>query len=112
MNTFWLNTNLDQPRPAGGTSSSTSTSDVRALTDRIDRLEMICEAMWMLIREKTNLQDEDLLAQMAALDLTDGQADGKVARGPIRCGKCSRPNSRRHDFCIYCGTLIRTKPFE
>jgi hypothetical protein len=111
MNTFWLHGDDAPPRPAASASSATST-DVRALTDRIDRLEMICEAMWMLIREKTNLGDEDLLAQMAALDLSDGQADGKVARGPIRCGKCNRPNSRRHDFCIYCGTLIRTKPFE
>ena len=35
--------------------------DVRTLTDRLDKLSLICLAMWELIREKTDLTEEDLV---------------------------------------------------
>ena len=90
----------------------TSTNS-RFMADELARLELICEAMWGLMKEKTGLTDEDLLAEMARLDLMDGKADGKKEKsGPVVCGKCGRPNSRRHDFCIYCGNHIRVKPFQ
>ena len=95
-------------RRAGG---GESTTQVRYLESRLDRLEMICEAMFNLLKEHMQVEDADLMACIAELDLSDGAADGKVARGPQRCGKCNRPNSRRHDFCIYCGQMMRVSPF-
>jgi hypothetical protein len=94
-------------------SARESGASARQAARDLARLELIAEAMWELVKEKTGLIDEDLLAKIAELDLTDGTADGrKRDAGPIQCPKCSRPNSRRHDFCIYCGELIRTRPFQ
>jgi len=74
---------------------------------------MVTEAIWNLVKEKTNLTDEDLMAAVAQLDLSDGVADGKKqADGPLRCPECDRANSRRHEFCIYCGSMLRTTPFQ
>lgn len=76
------------------------------------RLELIVQAMWELMKER-GLTDDDLLAKVAELDLSDGHANGKKAKGgPVRCPRCDRPNSRRHDFCMYCGELVRSKPFQ
>lgn len=98
-----------EPRP--GTRSDDTRA--RAVADELARLELVCEAMWELVKEKTGLIDDDLLGKMAELDLTDGVADGKKSKGgPVVCPKCQRPNSRRHDFCIYCGEHIRRKPFQ
>lgn len=107
----------DAPAVSGASqpvsSSSSGDTRARAVADELARLELVCEAMWELVKEKTGLVDDDLLAKMAELDLTDGVADGKKAKGgPVVCPKCNRPNSRRHDFCIYCGEHIRSKPFQ
>jgi len=89
-----------------------ASTSVHYLEEEVDRLKLICEAMWTLIKENTKLTDEDLVAVMAQLDLSDGQADGKKKTGPAICPKCDRPNSRRHDMCIYCGQFLKTKPFD
>jgi len=91
--------------------STETSADVRYLESRIDRLEMICEAMWNLLKERLPAADEDLMGCIAELDISDGVADGKVQRGAMKCPKCNRPNSRRHDFCIYCGEMVRQSPF-
>jgi len=109
MNVFWMQTMRDdvpQPRP-----SSSDSSSIRGLQQKVDRLEMICEAMWDLLRDKVGESDESLMAKILELDLSDGSADGKVQRGPAKCANCDRPNSRRHEFCIYCGQPLRNKPF-
>ncbi len=103
----------DYGTPAPAPTSGGGDSRARAVADELARLELVCEAMWELVKEKTNLVDDDLLGKMAELDLADGVADGKKAKGgPVMCVKCNRPNSRRHDFCIYCGQHIRSKPFQ
>lgn len=88
-------------------------SAVRDMQRQVDRLAMICEAMWELLKEQSGMDDDQLMAKIAQLDLSDGEADGKKAvGGPKLCPQCQRPNSRKRDFCIYCGQLIRTKPFD
>ncbi len=97
---------------SAGSSAARANTNVRYLQKDVERLTMICEAMWSMLRDKLGVDDEELMARIAELDLSDGEADGrKEVSGPAMCPKCSRPNSRRHDFCIYCGTLIRTTPF-
>lgn len=77
------------------------------LQQRIDRLELVCEAMWKLLKEKTKAGDDELALKVRELDLSDGKADGKVSRGPVECPNCGKPNSRRRLWCIYCGQPIR-----
>jgi hypothetical protein len=88
-----------------------ATSSVEFLQDRVDRLELICEALWELLKTRMDVNDDQLMGWIAELDLTDGTADGKRSRGPAECPSCSRPNSPRHQNCIYCGTMLKTTPF-
>ena len=86
-------------------------SDIRALYDRADavdaareartevellrmdveRLLIISEALWRMLREKGGYTDEDLVNRMAEIDLRDGALDGKVAKGPP--AQCPTPGS-------------------
>lgn len=90
---------------AGGAAArDDSIYDSRFLEDRLDRLALICMAMWSLVQPKTDLTEEDLLQRVKEIDLMDGTEDGKITRQVVRCGKCDRPMSSRHTRCIYCGS--------
>lgn len=75
-----------------------------ALEDKVDRLALICRAMWELIRERYNLSEEALFDKVTEVDLLDGSLDGKVRIPPKKCSRCGRTVSKRHMRCIYCGS--------
>ena len=85
------------------TSARAATRDVQHLEEKIDRLSLVCMAMWSLLQDKTGTTEEELLQRVKALDLMDGVEDGKATRTVSRCGSCSRVMSPRHRKCIYCG---------
>lgn len=77
--------------------------EARWLEDRVDKLTLVCMAMWTLIQEKTDLTEEDLLDKVREIDLQDGEADGKLRKSISRCASCDRVMSPRHKRCMYCG---------
>ena len=77
--------------------------DVAHLEDRIERLSLVCMAMWSLIQDKTQLSESDLLERVKMIDLMDGVADGKASRSVQKCHACQRVMSPRHRKCLYCG---------
>ncbi len=77
--------------------------DVSHMEDRIERLSLVCMAMWSLIQDKTKLTEEDLLERVKMIDLMDGVEDGKAARTVQKCHACNRVMSPRHQKCLYCG---------
>ena len=86
---------------------------IHELEVRVERLELACEGMWELMKARHGMEDGDLLAWMAEVDLRDGAADGKSGKGgPVSCPSCSRKNAVRHDFCMYCGEGLGRKPFS
>ncbi len=87
---------------------------IRELEDRVDRLAMICCAMWTILQANTNASDEDLMKLVQELDLTDGYADGKAKiRQVSDCVKCGRPVAIRHVRCLYCGAERKqATPFD
>ncbi len=93
-----LTTVADHQRPHA------ATGDTQSLEHRLDRLALICMAMWSLIQSDTNLTEDDLLARVKEIDLMDGAADGKITRQVAKCSQCDRPMSTRHTKCIYCGS--------
>lgn len=95
---------LPDTNPTGTFSSgSANRTEVKHLEDRLDRLSLVCMAMWSLIRDKTNLTEQDLLDRVRLIDLLDGQEDGKATRTVSKCTACGRPMHPRHKKCIYCG---------
>ena len=76
---------------------------MRFLADRLDKLLLVNMAMWELLKDRTELTEEDLMAKVQEVDLRDGRADGKVSKTVSKCPQCGRTMSPRHKKCLYCG---------
>ena len=87
---------------------------IRELEDRVDRLSMICCAMWTILQAHTDASDDQLLKLVQELDLTDGYADGKAQIKQVSdCVQCGRPVAIRHVRCLYCGAERKAAtPFD
>ena len=107
MNMFWIHDYVDRTTTPSGATDATSASHMGYLEERLERMEIVCEAMWNLLKDRLEVSDEDMVARIAQLDQSDGVADGRVEREPLRCPICNRANSRRHDRCIYCGQPLK-----
>ena len=69
----------------------------------LDKLGLICQAMWTLIKDKTDLTDEDLMKMVTELDLKDGKLDGKYTKPPVDCPNCSAKICKKFNRCLFCG---------
>jgi hypothetical protein len=78
-------------------------SEVRSLADRLDRLTLVSQAMWELLRERTNLSNDQIVAKIQEIDLRDGAQDGKMGRKVFICKNCGRKVGSSHKRCVYCG---------
>jgi hypothetical protein len=79
----------------------------------VEKLLMITEAMWNILKEKHGYEDEDLLRMVQDIDLRDGQLDGKVAKqASPPCSNCGRILMGKHPVCLYCGTVAVRDVFE
>jgi TolA-binding protein len=72
---------------------------VRELQERVDELSLVLNAMWVLVQEQTDLDDEDLARKLSELSL---EREG-ASHEPAQCAQCGRPLSSRHPKCMYCG---------
>jgi len=61
--------------------------DVREVSDQLERTVMVCEAMWTILRDKLGVTDEELIARVNEIDLTDGKLDGKVRKADRHCAR-------------------------
>ena len=97
-----------------GSAARQAGSDVRLLKAEVERLYMITEALWTVLRRQHGLEDEDLVELVRAIDLEDGHLDGRKAPqgAPPPCPSCDRILQRRRPFCIYCGAEVPVDPFE
>ncbi len=86
-----------------GARADVAAEQVRRLEDRLDKLTLVCMALWSLLAEQLDLSEERLMERVKEIDLRDGVPDGKVTREVARCPKCNRVMSPRHKRCIYCG---------
>jgi len=98
------------------------TSNVRVLDHRVDenelsavslrrdieKLYLVVEALWAIVRETTNLKDEDLQNLIRAIDAQDGKCDGRNAKntGIVQCAKCGKTLLKGQTACAYCGESI------
>jgi len=87
-------------------SAEAAGQHVEELRESFERLALVCQAMWELLRESNGLTEEDLIAKVREVDLRDGRADGRSGATPRDCPSCSRTNSSRHDRCLYCGAEL------
>lgn len=117
MNLFWEVHQSSRISNAGRTASSAASKAANAQNKVIgaeakaEKALMICEALWIIIREKLDLDDELLEKAVKAVDLQDGKLDGKVVHDIATCSNCGRKVGRNRATCMYCGTPIKGNVF-
>lgn len=88
-------------------------SQVELMQMDVERLLMITEALWTMLRDEHGYADEQLIRKVQEIDLRDGRLDGKVAKQPpSKCPKCGRAISARRPICVFCGTASTDDPFK
>jgi hypothetical protein len=86
---------------------------LQELEDGIERLLLITEAMWTLLREQHGYDEQELVRRIAAIDMRDGKYDNRVAKAPPKpCPKCNRMLGKHRAKCLYCGEPIVMTPFD
>jgi len=93
--------------------ASEAKSQTEFLRADVEKLLMITEALWSILKEQHGYSDEELIRRVQEIDLRDGIADGKVAKQvQLSCPQCHRTLIRNHPKCLYCGTEIQRDLFE
>lgn len=98
-------------------SAKEAARDARAQVDLLkcetERLLMICEALWTILKEQHGYDDEELAERIRKIDMKDGKLDGRVAKTePTSCPHCGRTLSRQRPVCMYCGGHAGLDPFR
>jgi hypothetical protein len=99
----------DEVKNPAGIPHPPATDVVAQLERRVNRLSLICQAMWELVREKTSITDQQLADKILEVDLRDGQTDGKIAPVMIECPNCHKPTNSRRPTCVSCGVELKRK---
>jgi hypothetical protein len=89
---------------AASSDAASAKRSVSELEHELARLKLVCAAVWELVKDKTGLTEDDLVAKAAILDAKDGVADGELTRGIRKCIRCSRTVPARQNKCMYCKT--------
>ena len=93
--------------------TSEPSSEVSELRSDVERLYFITEVLWRILKEKHGLEDNDIIRQIASIDMEDGKLDGRKAKTPPQtCPKCGRVVGKQRMKCLYCGELIAAQPFD
>ena len=81
--------------------------EARELADRVERLQLACQAMWELIRDRTQISEQDLEAKILEVDARDGKVDGKISTSALTCHACGRATNSKRERCVMCGAPLR-----
>ena len=78
------------------------TGDLHDVNERIDRLLLVVDALWSMLKER-GYTDEDLAERIRAIDAADGSADGARKPLPRRCSSCESMVEPGRRTCAFCG---------
>lgn len=75
------------------------------LEKRVDELSLLSQALWELVRDHTDLKDEDIREKMKEIDTRGGkEANHKINKETVACENCGRKILSSATKCFYCGT--------
>lgn len=81
----------------------------------IERLYLLVEALWTILKTSTGLTDEDFVKIVEQLDLQDGKLDGSNATHTVitQCPNCGKTLLKGHRRCAYCqADVFANAPFR
>lgn len=73
-------------------------AELDRLKGKVDRLTLLCQAMWHILRQMGDVPEEDLAVKFRELEEMHGE---KALPG--NCVACSRPIHMKRKMCIFCG---------
>jgi hypothetical protein len=86
---------------------------ITSLESDVERLLMMTEALWGILKEQLNYTDDELLRRVQEIDMRAGVLDGKVSKSaPKKCTSCGRTVMKKRPQCLYCGHLNQAELFE
>ena len=104
-------TGSSHPDPARNRPKDHS-SELTELRDDVERLYLITDALWRILRDRQGLDETEIVRQITEIDMEDGILSGRKAKSPAKpCPKCNRPIGRQRGKCIFCGEYIVSDPF-
>ena len=106
-----LNASVGASAARASTQALQATSAVKDLQFEMDRLKMMNQALWELLKEHQGLSEEQFAKKVQEVDLRDGIADGAMTSRPLECPGCRRISNSRHYRCLYCGMLFEKPTF-
>jgi len=78
----------------------------------VDKLFLITEALWELLKKEHGYTDELLIKKVTEIDSSNGTLNGKAPKKERpNCVSCGRKLGR-HPTCLYCGAITPRNPFE
>lgn len=89
-------------RSAGAADAKGLSDDVTQLDDRIDRLVLVVDAIWSILKEN-GYNDAQLIQRIRETDMVDGVTDGRRQAYPQKCKKCEALVEPGRPTCTYCG---------
>ena len=73
---------------------------------RVNRLSLMSQSMWELLRERAEFKDEQFAAKVLEVDLRDGRNDGHIAGQVSDCPSCGRKTNSKRATCVICGAEL------
>lgn len=116
FNLFWDLRQDDRIRAAKTQADQTSydlqskQTQLEELRAAVDRLALVNQALWEIVRERVEMTDTDLQAKVDEIDRRDGAADGRLGMAAPACPRCRRPNAAGRTRCLYCGAPLTPAP--
>jgi len=86
---------------------------VESLSLDVEKLYMITEALWSIVKKQNNITDDHLLELIKGIDMRSGKLDGRRKR-EVRpdCQECGRKMISKSTICLYCGAIAKLDPFK
>lgn len=85
------------------------------LSNKIDLLALKCEALWDVIKDNTELSDEQIKIKIDQMYEKHGVVNGKFKKNlknTLKCSSCGRPVDKKTQKCLYCNlTVVKTEIF-
>ena len=77
------------------------------LEERVERLSMICEAMWDLMAEQNDLDLEQLTAKLADISSSQVLLTQSALKDETTCPNCGNPKPAEASLCLFCSAGSR-----
>jgi hypothetical protein len=86
-----------------GHPSSAAQASREQIEHRLEQQALVSRALWELLKKHAGLEERDLVAKVAEIDLRDGSLDHRLKSPLLDCPNCGNKVNARRRFCAYCG---------